>query len=88
MGERAEMAPYDPRLDDPEWLASRAILGLPHFRGEPGVPCRTWTKDFRGQTTNGRIGRPIVSIVPLSWLGSRTGDAVRAILRSRERGDG
>lgn len=32
------------------------------------VPQQTWKKDFPGQVTAGRIGRPVIRYAPLSWL--------------------
>lgn len=60
----------DPRLSDPKFLAKSAVLdcsggAFPHTR-TLGV---TWIKEYPGQVTNGRVGRPVVRMVPLEWLG-------------------
>ncbi len=33
--------------------------------------CQTWVKDYPGQVTGGRIGRPVVRFCPLDWHGSK-----------------
>jgi hypothetical protein len=58
------------QLNDPKWLAKHARRNcpggaFPHIR----VPGIVWDKDYPGQVTDGRIGRPKLSMVPLDWLG-------------------
>jgi hypothetical protein len=69
----------DPRLKDPKWLAQHAVRdcpggAFPHIR----VPGVTWIKDYAGQVTDGRIGRPSVQMIPLEWLGETMRQAVLA----------
>lgn len=78
----SEIHPDDQRLLDPRWLANHAHGPLPFFRGEYSVPGVTWVKDD-GPYEPGRIGRRVVSGVPLSWLPKALGDQVRSILNGR-----
>ena len=69
----------DPRLKDPKWLSKHADHNcpggaFPHTR----VPGVTWVKDYPGQVTDGRIGRPSVEMIPLEWLGEDMRQAVMA----------
>ena len=77
------MQPDDPSLNDPKWLADHASYH--RFGAIPQwfVPGVTWVKDFPGQVTNGRIGRPSVENIPLSWLPSAIGDKVLEILEAK-----
>jgi hypothetical protein len=48
------------------------------------APCQTWEKDFPGQVTAGRIGRPVIRYCPLDWHGSRRADRIRRRIASQE----
>jgi hypothetical protein len=39
--------------------------------GQIFAPCQTWVKDFPGQVTLGRIGRPAIRYCPLDWHGTK-----------------
>lgn len=71
----------DPRLNDAAWLAENAMRNCAggSFR-HTRVPGVTWAKDYPGQVTDGRMGRPVVSMVPLSWLPGELQDEVKKIL--------
>lgn len=47
------------------------------------APCQTWEKDYPGQVTAGRIGRPVIRYCPLSWHPQAVGDEVRRMLADR-----
>lgn len=49
------------------------------------VPQVTWVKDFPGQITNGRIGRPKIALAPVSWLPRVLGDAVMQLIHEGTR---
>lgn len=73
----------DQRLSNPAWLAENMQDDCPggsfkHAR----VPGVTWVKDFPGQVTDGRIGRPTVVMVPLDWLPSKLQGEVRMARRA------
>ena len=48
------------------------------------APCITWEKQFPGQVTAGRIGRPVVRYCPLDWHPAAVGAAVLAELAKWE----
>ena len=58
------------------------------FWGMGGIvaPCITWEKQFPGQVTAGRIGRPVVRYCPLYWHPKAIGDQVRAALDAARAG--
>ena len=63
-------------LSDQE-IADRA------FRSPNGQwlgPAETWVKDFSGQITLGRIGRPVYRYAPLDWWGAERKVRVLKIL--------
>lgn len=41
------------------------------------APCVTWVKDYPGQVTDGRIGRPAVRYCPLDWHGTKRAARIR-----------
>lgn len=50
---------------------------------EVHVPQVNWIKESPGQTTNGRIGKPVLREGPVSWLPKILGDAIlRAVKES------
>lgn len=60
-------------------MAAAASIG---YRGEYFVPMITWEKQFPGQVTDGRIGRPVIRFCPVSWLPEKIGQAVLRAIRS------
>lgn len=63
----------------PERMAASATR--PSFHPEIWVMQPQWSKDFAGQVTDGKIGRPRLAMGPISWVGKQKRDAVLAILR-------
>jgi len=45
-------------------------LGSYVVNGRIFAPCQTWEKDYPGQVTLGRIGRPVIRFCPLDWHGT------------------
>ena len=65
-GERLERRRSDGSLEP---LSVDEIVDNSFMRG--GVimsPSETWVKDFSGQVTIGRIGRPVIRYNPVDWL--------------------
>lgn len=65
----------------PERMADSAFR--PPNKREIFVDQPQWTKDFPGQVTDGRIGRPHIAEGPISWLPKAKRDAVMAILKAK-----
>ena len=49
------------------------------FEGRLFCPQQTWEKQYDGQVTAGRIGRPVIRYCLVSWLPSAEGDQVKRI---------
>jgi hypothetical protein len=60
--------------------ACRAI-----HNGSLYVPQIQWVKDYAGQVTDGRIGRPVIQYGPISWLSKVEREAVMALLQGETR---
>lgn len=69
------------KLSDPIYLSKNVLL----TEGKLMVPGITWVKDFYGQTTNGRTGRPATRWIPLSWLPVRLQQQVKERLNDERR---
>ena len=65
-----------------ETMAAAAFRGI---RGEYYVPMIQWVKEYPGQVTNGRIGRPVIRFCPLSWAGSQREKEVLALLPGQQK---
>lgn len=65
-----EMTPHE--MADVAFMSS----GFPSYLMVPQV---VWVKDYSGQVTSGRIGRPDVQYAPVDWLPQKVGDEVKAI---------
>lgn len=50
--------------------------------GQWYCPQQTQEKDYHGQVTLGRIGRPVIRYCPVSWLPKDIGDAVLSMVGS------
>lgn len=75
---------YEKRLSDGSLapLSDKDIAaGAYVFGGKIYAPCITWVKDFPGQVTNGRIGRPAVRYCPLEWHPIRQAERVKRRLK-------
>jgi hypothetical protein len=47
------------------------------------APCVTWEKDFPGQVTAGRIGRPVIRYYPLDWHGTARMERIKRRIKIR-----
>lgn len=62
--------------------AAEIIAPLAQFwNGAWYVPQRQWVKDHPGQVTDGRIGRPVIALGPVSWLPKLLGDEIIALAK-------
>ena len=79
---------YERRSDDGKLIRPDAeMMARAAFRGHRNewfVPDIDWVKDFPGQVTDGRVGRPAVRFVPLSWAGDARKTEVERLLAARE----
>lgn len=57
---------------------------LDHLQGRIYVPQVQWVKDYPGQVTNGRIGRPAIVRGPVDWLPLRECQDVLEVIRRIE----
>ncbi len=64
----------------PEFIAASAICR----NGEIYVPQVQWIKEYPGQTTDGRIGRPAIRYGPVSWLEKEQRNTVRALIGAKQ----
>lgn len=48
------------------------------------APCQTWEKDYPGQVTLGRIGRPVTRYCPLDWHGTKRAARIKRRLEIRQ----
>lgn len=48
--------------------------------GRAFVPQVVWVKGFKGQVTDGRIGRPSIEYAPLDWLPQAKAEQIRKIM--------
>ena len=69
-------------LDD-ETMAAAAFLGSNVIGQQWYVPQVQWVKDFPGQVTAGRVGRPAIRFGPTSWLGSARQQRVESLINGK-----
>jgi hypothetical protein len=48
------------------------------------VPQIVWVKEYQGQITDGKIGRPVVRFGPISWLGHKMSNIVKSMIEARK----
>ena len=68
----------------PEDMAAAAFRAKNAIGMQWYVPQIQWVKEYRGQITNGRVGRPVIGYAPLSWLGTARAAQVAALIAARE----
>jgi hypothetical protein len=72
----------------PEVMARAAFRGKHVIGTQWYVPQISWVKDYPGQVTDGRVGRPAVEFAPLSWLGTEVQARVEALIAAQEAKEG
>lgn len=79
-GEHLERCDPDGKLLDlsDQEMAENAFTS---HSGDISVPQIQWIKEFSTQVTDGRIGRPAIRFGPISWLGAKRANRVKALIK-------